>query len=326
MKQTPYQPSASGQHGYSQLFCESPAPLYIFALDDLQFLDVNQAALEQYGYSRENFLKLDATQIRPETEIERLRKAVCNPPFSYYDYGIWLHRHRLGQQFHVQVYGHRTLFNDREAILVMANNIEQRLAAENLLQSKTTELENILESITDGFYAIDEQAKVTYFNREAERILRCRREDVLGRNLFEFFPESTSSRVYQLFKLPAEQRTSASFQEYYAPLDISVSVHIYPKKDGLSVYFIDTTAQREQLEKIRVQQQQLSNISMSHSHDIRGPLSGILGLLPLIELKEGSSENNLHTLALVKQAARELDQVIRKIILQAEPYPPQGQD
>lgn len=235
---------------YGPFFDESPAPMYIYDDRTYDFLAVNDAALHQYGYSRKEFLSMKATQIRPPQEIEFFTKANLNVPDSYFDFGTWQHCRKNGELFYVHIYAHRTIFNGRGAKSVLAVDIDKRVRTEMAIAEKSTEINDILESITDGFYALNKNWEVTYFNKTAEKILGRRREEVIGKNLWDSFPRSREGKFYSEYERAMTEKISVHFEEEYAPLGVWGSMNVYPTKDGIAVYFMDITEQKKIQQKI----------------------------------------------------------------------------
>jgi PAS domain S-box-containing protein len=252
---------------HSWMFDESPAPMYIFDVDTLEFLAVNEAALIQYRYTRKEFLSLNATQIRPEEEVELLKRGISDIHFAYSDFGRWKHLRKNGEIFITHVYAHSVNFNGRNALFIMAIDIDKKVKAEEQLLEKSNEIEDILESITDGFLAVNHQWQVTYINKAAEKFLNCKREDLLGANLWSFFPDSKDGKFYREYHRALEEKISVHFEGYYAPLDLWGDIHVYPKKDGLSVYFVDITQQKNIQKKIFNDEQNLRAI-INNTKDI----------------------------------------------------------
>jgi PAS domain S-box-containing protein len=235
---------------YRRLFDESPAPMYIY--DDLtyDFLAVNNAALHQYGYSREEFLSMNAKRIRPSNEIEFFTNANRDISDSYFDFGVWRHTRKKGDLFFVHIYSHRTRFNGRNARSVLAVDIDRKVQAEIALSEKSAEIIDILESITDGFYALNKNWEVTYFNKTAETVLVRQREEIIGKNLWDFFPDSRQGKFFHEYERAMAQKVSVHFEEEYAPLGVWGSMNVYPTKDGIAVYFVDITEQKKIQQKI----------------------------------------------------------------------------
>ena len=235
---------------YRRLFDDSPAPMYIYDDQTFRFLAVNNAALHQYGYSREEFLSMDATQIRPLPDIAHFKDANRGVPHSYFDFGRWQHLPKNGELFFVRIYAHKTQFNGRGATSVLAVDIDRKVRAEMALSEKSAEVVDILESITDGFYALNKNWEVTYFNKTAEKVLGCRREEIIGKNLWDFFPRSREGKFFPEYQRAMVERVSVHFEEEYAPLGVWGAMNVYPTRDGIAVYFVDITEQKKIRQKI----------------------------------------------------------------------------
>jgi PAS domain S-box-containing protein len=110
---------------------------------------------------------------------------------------------------------------------------------------------DILESITDAFYALDNQWRVTYVNAEAERLLGKRRDALLGRKILEEFPDAAGSEFERQYRRAASEHHPVRFDSFYAPLGRWFDVTAYPSKEGLSVYFRDITAQKRTEQELR---------------------------------------------------------------------------
>lgn len=103
----------------------------------------------------------------------------------------------------------------------------------------------ILESITDAFFALDGQFRFTYVNAEAERLLSLTRQELLGRNIWEAFPEAAGSTFDQQYRRAVNEGAAVSFEEFYPPLDAWLEVRAYPSADGLSVFFQNVNARKQ---------------------------------------------------------------------------------
>jgi PAS domain S-box-containing protein len=111
-------------------------------------------------------------------------------------------------------------------------------------QHLAQQLIRTFESITDAFYTLDRQWRYTYVNREAERLQQRTRVELLGRVVWEVFPEAVGTVFERMFRKAVETGNSATFDAYYPPLDLWTSVRAFPSDDGLAVYFLDISAKR----------------------------------------------------------------------------------
>ncbi len=113
-----------------------------------------------------------------------------------------------------------------------------------LTQPPATQLSDILESISDGFFALDRDWRFTYVNSQAARWLNRLPEDVIGKSVWEEFPESAGSLFEQEYLRCAREQVTVSFESFYEPLNAWYAVRAYPIASGLAVYFQDVTEQK----------------------------------------------------------------------------------
>lgn len=147
----------------------------------------------------------------------------------------------------------------------------------------------ILESISDAFFALDQHWQFTYLNAQSEPLLQRSREDLLGKNVWHEFPEAVNSTFYHQYHKAKEQRITVSFEEWYPPLQTWFEVRAYPSSDGLSVYFHNIN-ERKQIEQERERLLEIEHQAhveaetalavrtrflSSISHDLKTPLASI---------------------------------------------------
>ena len=114
----------------------------------------------------------------------------------------------------------------------------------------TNQLSSILERITDGFISLDKNWCFEYVNLRAAMMVQRTPGSLLGCNIWEEFPDAVGS-IFQLeYQRAMTQNTPVSFEAWYEPVQIWVSVHVYPTKSGLTVYFRDITAQHSAAQRL----------------------------------------------------------------------------
>jgi len=118
---------------------------------------------------------------------------------------------------------------------------------------------NILESITDAFFALDRAGRFTYVNSRAEQIWFDRKESLVGRCIWDEFPETLGTTFESECQRAIRDRVTVHFEEFYEPLGVWLEVRAYPYRDGISVYFRDVTA-RKQAEMMLVERARLSSL------------------------------------------------------------------
>ncbi|PSQ99501.1 MAG: hypothetical protein BRD48_03815 [Bacteroidetes bacterium QS_9_68_14] len=154
------------------------------------------------------------------------------------------------------------------------------------------EVAGILESITDAFFALDEDWRFTYLNTHAEELLGRRREELLGESVWDAFPEAVGSTFEEQYRRAAEQQVSVQFEEWYPPLETWFEVEAYPRaQGGLTIFFNDISERKQREQALRAAKEQAqqakekaeaasrakSRFLTNMSHELRTPLNAIIG-------------------------------------------------
>lgn len=132
---------SESEQKYRLLFESNPHPMWVYDLESLRFLEVNQSAVKKYGYTRDEFLKMGLGDIRPEEELQRLTENLHQEADTYSFSGEWKHKKKNGDVFVVEIVSHSINFLGKKARLVLANDITDRKKAAEILKSRVEELE-----------------------------------------------------------------------------------------------------------------------------------------------------------------------------------------
>ncbi|MDR3553737.1 MAG: PAS domain S-box protein [Syntrophobacteraceae bacterium] len=124
----------------------------------------------------------------------------------------------------------------------VAWEITRRKLAEEELRKTYEKLNTTLESITDGFFSVDRDWRITYVTKAGAEMLGMKREDLVGGYLRKVFPRAVKLAFYPRFRHVIESNSAVHFEEYYPnPLNKWWECHAYPSAEGMSVYFRDIT-------------------------------------------------------------------------------------
>jgi PAS domain S-box-containing protein len=116
---------------------------------------------------------------------------------------------------------------------------------EEQLPASDPRTENVLENITDAFYALDRDWCFTYVNSEAERFFGRSRDDLLGKNVWEEYPSAAGSEFYERFHWAVENQQTVEVEGYSSYVGVWFKARAYPSERGLSVYFLNVDERRE---------------------------------------------------------------------------------
>src|SRR5688500_20339796 len=95
------------------------------------------------------------------------------------------------------------------------------------------------------------------------------REKVLGKNLWEVYPDAVQLAFYSHYHRAMQERCGCHFEEFYPALEIWVDVNVYPSRSGISVYFKDITLHKKRIEEIEKQNKRLSESACIYSNSNR---------------------------------------------------------
>ncbi|HEX5850883.1 MAG TPA: PAS domain S-box protein [Rubrobacter sp.] len=147
-----------------------------------------------------------------------------------------------------------------------AEERERLLLREQAARERATD---ILESISDAFYAVDTRWRFTYVNGRAEELLGRSREELLGKNVWEEFPEAVNRQAYHQARRAMEEGVTTEFEAELAG-GAWVSGRVYPSREGLSVYFRDETEnhRNEEAQRFLVQASAVLSSSLDYNETL----------------------------------------------------------
>lgn len=127
---------------YRNVFDSNPVPMYIFELNTGNFLKVNDAAVKKYGYSKEEFLSMNITKIRPTSEISKLMDIFSTIKTRTYS-GILTHMNKEGQSFPVEIDTNIVSLDGVDARLVLATDVSKRVNYVRMIEKQNQDFKNI---------------------------------------------------------------------------------------------------------------------------------------------------------------------------------------
>lgn len=142
--------------------------MWVYDLDTLEFLTVNEAAIHRYGYSRDEFIGMTIKDIRPPEDIQALLENVSRVTEGLDDAGIWRHKKKDGSIIFVEIVSHTINFNGRRAEMVLANDITKRKQAEEALKLSEEKYRDLFEKANDAICIMDSDLKF----RDANKLQR----------------------------------------------------------------------------------------------------------------------------------------------------------
>ena len=293
---------------YRHLFENNPLPMWIIDDGSDRFLDVNEAAINHYGYNRHEFLSMSTLDIRPPGEKERYQKHVRKAGNNQ---GNWKHLKKDGTIITVEIFAHDLSFEGRKARLILANDITERMKAEEQLTKS-------LKEVSDYKYAIDESSIVAitdqkgiikHVNKNFCNISKYSIDELVGqdqgiinsqyhskefiRNLWETIAQgriwkgelrnrAKDGSIYWVDTtiIPFLNEQSRPYQ--YVAIGADITGRKFVENENLKL--------NEDLElRVKLRTEELEAFSYSVSHDLRTPLRAINGFAKLLNEEYGGT-------------------------------------
>jgi PAS domain S-box-containing protein len=185
------------QHAnFYSLFEVSPVPMWVFDTDTLKFLEVNRAALVNYGYSKEEFLNMTIEDIRPIEEAESIKKVVAkNAITGKYFRKIFRHIRKNGDYIDVEIESNQIEYNGHKARIVLATDITEKLKAENDLQKSEERFKALVQDGSDLITILDTDFHYKYVSPASMKVFGVEPSAFIGLNPFQYIHSEDQERV-----------------------------------------------------------------------------------------------------------------------------------
>lgn len=247
---------AEAAEKYRNYFAKSPLPMFVVEIPGYRYLDVNQAAIDNYGYSREEFLSMSAADIRTEKEKERFQSESPEiDPHKTFNRGIWEHIKKDGTRIRVGVNASDIDFEGKKARLIMSLDITSQKEAEDKLQRSEARYRHTLDTMMEGVQIIGFDGTIIYVNDKLASQAKFTKEQMIGKTLPELYPGVEQSPIYQSYQQCLKDRQPIHLENKFEFPDQSVQtfeISVQPVPEGIFVLSADVTAKREVDEKVRL--------------------------------------------------------------------------
>lgn len=132
--------------------------------------------------------------------------------------------------------------------------------SKKLIQSKAF-INNFLDHISDAFAALDTNDRFIYLNKQAEKLFKKKKSELLGKNIFKAFEQIYETTIPEQVKLAKKKKKPLSFEVHFEKSHLWFYVHIYPLSHGLSIYFTDITKQKKIIEQLTTSEKRFLDLA-----------------------------------------------------------------
>jgi sigma-B regulation protein RsbU (phosphoserine phosphatase) len=294
--------------------------LVSFVTADERYRFVNKAYEDWFGQPREYYTGRTLIEVIGEGAYQKLepyvRRGLAGEQFSVEQHGV---PYRFGgtRDVKVQFVPHRDASGAVDGYVALLEDITEARRAQAERERLALQRTEVLESMGDVFFALDASFRIDLVNRNFERVFQKRREDTVGRSLWDVFPavSNPTSRFFEEYHRCMEERVDVQFVDYYDALEVWTDVRAYPTGDGgIAVFVRDVSAEKRAQIALKSQaefEQQLIGIV---SHDLRNPLNVIVLGSALLIRSEELSERDTKSVVRIQNAADRATRLIRDLL------------
>ncbi|MBW4890484.1 PAS domain S-box protein [Mucilaginibacter sp. HMF5004] len=330
------------QERYKRIFDKSPLPMWLFDTDTLAFLDVNIAAINHYGYTKDEFLRMTIKDIRPKEDVKTLVKTVKQNKVTgtFYD-GRAHHIKKNGEHIYAHIESNLLEFDGRKVRLVLATDItvqlNNELAVFNAhlkIQESEAGLKAIFESTVNGFVLLYPSLNIKLFNAKANDYVifsQTQQEFEVGKSILDYVETTRHDyfrklidRVYKGEIIEFDRKYRSLNKPTYWIRYTFTPVYEENRIKGVCITGRDVTERKLYVQTVEEQNKTFREISWMQSHLVRAPLARIMGLTGLLATctDDKEREEMLNHLAI---SSADLDEIINKIVVTSsamiEKYP-----
>jgi PAS domain S-box-containing protein len=292
---------------FGLMFHNNPLPMWLFDLKTLRFVEVNRAAILHYGYSREEFLQMRISDIRPSEQVQNLLAHLSTLTDDNEGQFEGQHVKKNREIIDVYVTG-LTLKNNVR--FIMAQDITERKKA----QDELSLLAAIVESSEDAVIGKTLEGIIVSWNPSAQRMYGYRAEEVVGKPISIIMPHDRQDELPQILEKIRNGERIAHYETVRRRkdgTDLRMSLSVSPIKERSGKIIGASAVARDITERYELDRRKNEFLSLA-SHELRTPVAVIRGFAQLglkfatesddkrlIHALQGINDNTTHIMRLV---------------------------
>lgn len=325
----PSQGNAPPEELYKMLFDESPVATLLLENNSHRILDANKAACIQYSYSKDELLQLNLQALCSHKE-EDLNEWINFIQEKNNTSPVHQHIRKDGTRFYTKIFASGPVHLGRTARLVMLPEVHEKVTTEEKNKEAKSEIQKlslVAQETQNAVIITDKEGYIEWVNEAFVRQTGYQREEVRGRKPGSFLqgPATDQETIHIIRENIRKQKRFKTelinYRKDGSTFWIRMFISpIFNEKGELEEYIAietDITERKLFIEQLEKQNKQLRDIAWISSHEIRGPVASILGLVNLYDSKNPDAPFNKEVIQHLSKVSRDLDDVIHRIVHKA---------
>ena len=322
---------------YQLLFEGNALPTWIFDLQTLEFLAVNEAAVHHYGYSRDEYRAMTIRDLHPREETPSIEDFLVGGPSAIPNAAQWKHLKKDATAIDVEVVWHELIFRGRHALLVLAKDVTERRQAREALRESEARFRMMADTAPVMIWISGEDKGFTFFNKNWL--------DFTGRTMEEEMHTGWAEGVHP----DDHERCLANYSEQFHARERVRMEYRHRRNDGeyrwvlnegiprfspdgrftgyigSSVDITDRKRAEAEREELLVKEQQAreeaqaANRSKDEflalvSHELRAPLNAMVGWARILRSTRVDQATMTHAIEIIERSARTQSKLIEDLL------------
>jgi PAS domain S-box-containing protein len=201
-----------------------------------------------------------------------------------------------------------------ELVVGTTRNVTSRKQAEEEIKHLGERNRDILESITDAFFAVDRDWRFTYVNSQAERMLDRTPGDLLGKVIWDEYPGLVGSEFEKAYYQAANERLASNLTAFYPDHQRWYEANCYPAPNGITIYFRNVTERVKVEEALKQSGRRKDEFLATLAHELRNPLAPIRSGLEVIRRMGDDKEQMAGTLDILQRQTNQIVHLVDDLL------------
>ncbi|MFA6921545.1 MAG: PAS domain S-box protein [Gallionella sp.] len=232
---------------YHFLFENNPMPMWIFTEDRLEFLEVNNRAVEHYGFTREEFSRMTLRDIRPAEYMQALDQALSDSPDGVVSIET-RHKKKDGTPINVRVCTMPMAYGDGHARIALAQDITEQKRVEAEREWQIRNQQALLNAIQESTFLMDKDGTMLVINEVGAQRLNTTPDELVGKNVYDILPPELALARRAKFEHIARTGIPETFEDERNGRRLLSTIYPVHDTNGqvsrFSIYAADITQQR----------------------------------------------------------------------------------